>query len=308
MKPISDRKPAKQLALKLRELKGDIPYARLAKQVHVKPNTLSTMADGTYRGWPCVEQFLQAVTLCGGIVTDEDRSQCRAFHKIAEKLHREGENRSATESSEATLLPPKIETVVLAPRVDEDDDSTVVTFTRTERTLACPRSLDQARTVHDIVASLLDLITDRNMDIRNWRQRTISRTTGRAGSPEWEVLTGRSQPTLPVVLSIVGQCGGATADLSRWEQQWNHVVSPEARFVGTATPPEGSRTSEAAVALTDTGPVEDEDLERIRDRLNTGRPGPPQRLPLWRRLTGRAKITRRLARRSPGQTLPPPPD
>ncbi|GAA2709014.1 hypothetical protein ACFY2R_18070 [Micromonospora olivasterospora] len=307
LKPISDRKPAKQLALKLRELKGDIPFARLAKQVHVKPNTLSTMADGTYRGWQCVEQFLEAVRLCGVIVTEEDLSQCRTYHKIAEKLHRERGNPSLAASSEVPVLPSKTETVVLAPRVDEDDDSSVVTFTRTDPMLACPSSLAQARTVHDVVATLLDLITDKNMDIRSWRQSTTaSWSTGRSGTPEWELLTARTEPTLPVVLSIVRQCGGGPADLARWEQQWKRIVTPGTRFVGTAKPPEESRSSEATIALTTAEPVSDDDLQRIRDHFGD----PPvksgkSRPPLWRRLAP-SRVTRVLTRRCPGETLPPP--
>ncbi|MBE1487344.1 hypothetical protein [Plantactinospora soyae] len=116
MKPIPERKPARQLALKLRELKGDIPYARLAKAVHVKPNTLSTMADGTFRGWPSVEQFLLAVQRCGGTISDDDRSECLAYHKIAERLHRERSTATPAPSVEnpSSPLPPMTETVVLA--------------------------------------------------------------------------------------------------------------------------------------------------------------------------------------------------
>ncbi|MFY1689100.1 hypothetical protein [Plantactinospora sp. WMMB782] len=309
MKPISDRKPAKQLALKLRELKGDIPYARLAKSVHVKPNTLSTMADGTFRGWPSVEQFLQAVENCGGTVTDDDRSQCRAYHKIAETLHRD---RSTTPSpapagdNPPSPLPPLTETVVLAPRGGEDDDTEVITFTREEPTPACPVSLTQARTVHDLVASLVDLVVDKRLDIGNWRpQRRRPWNTGRTGSPEWEVLTGRRPPTLPLVLSIVRECGGGPADTSRWEQQWNRIVAPHGRFVGTAAPPQRSRGSEPEIALTTTQPVDDDDLQRIRDRLAAtadGQAAHPSRPPLWRRLGSSIRVRRRLTRRTPGAT------
>ncbi|MBF9130009.1 hypothetical protein I0C86_13715 [Plantactinospora sp. S1510] len=308
MKPISERKPARQLAIKLRELKGDIPYARLAKSVHVKPNTLSTMADGTFRGWPSVEQFLLAVQKCGGAVTDEDRSQCRAYHKIAETLHRE---RSSTTPSPAPVgdtppspLPPLTETVVLAPRGGEADTE-VITFTREEPTPACPASLAQARTVHDLVASLVDLVVDKRLDIESWRpQRRRPWSTGRTGTPEWEVLTGRRPPTLPLVVSIVRECGGGPADTSRWEQQWNRIVAPHGRFVGTASPPQRSRGSEPEIALTTIQPVDDDDLQRIRDRLaatSDGRAAHPSRPPLWRRLSG-IRVNRRLTRRTPGAT------
>ncbi len=306
MKPISDRKPAKQLALKLRALKGDIPYARMAKQVHVKPNTLSTMADGTYRGWPCVEQFLRAVELCGGVVTEADRSQCRALHKIAKQLHRERGNPHTPTSGDVSAQLPKVETVVLAPRVAADDEQAVVTFTRTAPLLACPHSLAKAKTVHDIIAALLDLIADKRMDIRSWRQNSTSWHAERSGTPEWELLTGRTEPTLPVVLSIVGQCGGETADLARWEHQWNRIVLREPRYVGSAKAPEKSRASEADVAISDTDPVSDDDLLRIRDHLGTGAAGQSGQLPFWRRITARARSVRRLTKRSPGQTLHPP--
>jgi hypothetical protein len=306
LKPISDRKPAKQLALKLRELKGNVPFARLAKQVHVKPNTLSTMADGTYRGWECVEQFLRAVELCGGVVTEEDRSQCRALHKSAEQLHRARGGPSNSTASSNAMLQPTVETVVLAPRVADDSGSDVVTFTRIEPILACPSSLAQARTVHDIVTSLLDLITEKNKDIQSWRQQPPgSWPAGRTGTAEWEVLTGRRQPTPQVILSIVQQCGGTHADLARWLEQWNRIVRPATRFVGRAKAPEHSRASEPRVALAADEPVSDTDLQRIRDRLNTPKSENPPQMSLWRRLTARARITRKLTRRSPGETLPP---
>lgn len=172
LKPISDRKPAKKLALKLRELKGDIPFARLAKAVHVKPNTLSTMADGTFRGWRCVEQFLDAVEKCGGTVTAQDRSECRAYHKIADQLHRERTGVGSPHSVHISAPALQIDTVVLAPRVAEEGVDEVVTFTHTESTVACPSSLARCRNQHDIVIALIDLVLDQKMDLQSWRHRT----------------------------------------------------------------------------------------------------------------------------------------
>ncbi|MGI5146871.1 hypothetical protein ACQEVC_10880 [Plantactinospora sp. CA-294935] len=173
-----------------------------------------------------------------------------------------------------------------------------------DATPACPVSLAQARTVHDLVASLVDLVVDKRLDIENWRpQRRRPWNTGRTGTPEWEVLTGRRPPTLPLVVSIVRECGGGPADTSRWEQQWNRIVAPHGRFVGTASPPQRSRGSEPEIALTTIQPVDD-DLQRIRDRLaatSDGRAAHPSRPPLWRRLSS-IRVRRRLTRRTPGAT------
>lgn len=294
LKPIDDRKPAGQLAAKLRELKGDLTYGKLAKAIHVKTNTLSTMADGTYRGWQCVEQFLAALEACGVTITDEDRSECHALHKIAQQLYRESGRPAAPPSGGTSTQLPNAERVVPAPRGDPDDATAVVTST--EPVLACPRSLEHARTVHDIVSALVDLTIDRRMDLRSWRNASAFYAQGRAGSPEWEVLTARREPTLEIMRSIVRKCGGQAADLARWEQQWNRVMPSDGRSVDYAM----SR---------DTDPAGEGNLQHTDDHVGkgAGQPTTAQARSRWRWLALPAKLTRHLTRRSPGEPLPPPP-
>jgi hypothetical protein len=310
LKPIPDDRPAKLLGDKLRELKGTLTYNELGKAAHCKPNTLSTTADGTYRGWPSVEQFLNAIRSCGGTVTDQDVQECKAKHRIAARLYAQ----SRPPAPLPTLPPAALtDTTVLVPiapdaaltedgetvaaSTDADDDTLtmavagdrpVLDFTHTAPAKAYPVSLAAARSTSDIVAALIDLVMDKRLDIDSWRTRgPWTPDTARSGSPEWLLLTGRQPPTLDVVRNIVVQCGGDHADVTRWEQTWRRVVTDGTdRAVGVAQVSVPLRGSEIQTAY-EAPDVTDEELQRVHDalrRVTGGANAPPVRMaPWWRR-------------------------
>lgn len=299
LKPIPEGRPAKLLGEKLRALKGDISYHKMGKKANFRPNTLSTTADGTYRGWPSVQQFLDAIKACGGTVTEDDVSECKVLHQIAERLNRE--QRQPRDLSPP--LPPTAltDTVILAPIVNAEqvcNDQPVLAFSHIAPAQACPASLANAATLHDVVTSLVDLVMQvpqhrRLADLGNPRDSGASAPA----AEEWEVLTGRRLPTLPVVRSIVVQCGGGAADLARWEQVWRRVTGGGTRAVGVAKVSEAARGSEVRTAL-DSVDIDERDLLRIRDGLSgTGIADwpTPQPVPWWRRWV------RPLARRRPSR-------
>jgi hypothetical protein len=90
--------------------------------------------------------------------------------------------------------------------------------------------------VQDLVASLVDLVMEKRLDLDAWRTRGAdSQEAGRSGSPEWEVLTGRRPPTWAVVRRIVALAGGDTIDLARWELVWRRVTGGEDAAEATAS-------------------------------------------------------------------------
>ncbi|MFI2662843.1 hypothetical protein [Micromonospora carbonacea] len=302
LKKIPEDRPAKLLAEKLRALRGKISYNQMGRKANFKANTFSQTADGTFRGWPSVEQFLAAVRACGGQVTEDDIAECRRLHELAGRL-----NNEQRRSKDQPLRPPApalTDTVVLAPLDDArhaGDGQSVLTFSHTAQAQACPASLANAKTVQDVATALYDLALEKRLNVDDWRtpRTALASDRKRTGSPEWEVLTGRREPTLSLVRQIVEKCGGGPADLTRWEQVWRRVTGGRDRAVGIAIPPERARGSEVRTALDSVDP-EDEDLQRIQEglrRLQFGNQTVPRAVGWPRRLLRR--LAQPLARRQP---------
>lgn len=327
LKPIPPDRPAKLLGEKLRELKGKLSYYRMGKAVHCTHNALSTTADGSYRGWPSVEQFLDAIRKCGGTVTDQDVEECRAKHKIAERRHAQSRQSTPLPAPSAELTETTVLVPIPPPTVDnstagevtaaasEDGQSLagaasqgqpVLEFIHTAPAKAYPASLADARSVSDIVASLIDLVMDKRLDIDSWRTRgSFTTNTARSGSLQWQVLTGRLPPTFPVVRSIVERCGGDPVDVARWEQVWRRVTTESAdRNVGVAQVPADLRGSEVRTAVEAPAPS-DEELRRVRDGLAKvvdGHQVAVRMAPWWSRI--RFRLRRRRPSSKPREAHP----
>ena len=272
--PIPDDRPAKLLAEKLRLLKGtDISYRAMGKVARGEHNTFSTTANGSYKGWPSVAQFLDALTKCGRVVTEEDVRECKALHQVAQRN---------AQSEKDTARPPAPADVGEEQRValpvdnKASIDMPVVSIEYAIHTTAVPPSLADAQHPRDLVASLVDLVMEKRLDLDAWRTRdTDSREAQRRGSAEWEVLTGRRAPTWAVVRRIVAQAGGGTPDLARWELAWRRVNGGEIGAIGVAKVAEPSGIDEvpAGAPQTDSGEPHEAWWHRRWFRTKRGTPG-----------------------------------
>jgi hypothetical protein len=215
---ISEKKPARALALFLRNLKctvGNPTYRELGKLAKYSHNALSQTADGRYVRWMRVEEFINALErYCElkriGAITDADKEKARQLHAEATELNRQTKAAAAANNR---LLWRQTDR-----QLREPGERAARTRAPGRWNITSPgriRTLNSIRTRAELAVLLYEL-----MEMAELPDDTLSAF----GISDWPAnLRTLRQLAVEDVRAIVDMSGGTKGDGLAWQAAWRRT-------------------------------------------------------------------------------------
>jgi hypothetical protein len=219
---ISDKKPARELALFLRNLRctvGNPTYRELGKLAKYSHNALSQTADGRYVRWMRVEEFINALErYCElkriGAITDADRERARQLHAEATEINRQTKAAAAANNR---LLWRQTDRKLREPGERAARTRAPGRWNITSR--GDVRTLNRVGTRAELAVLLYEL-----MDMADLPDDILSTVA----TPDWRAnLSKLGRLTVEDVRSVILIAGGTKGDGLAWGAAWKRT-EPEA--------------------------------------------------------------------------------